>query len=50
MAEFQQLREEYISKVEDIAKMLKHNRNMNKIKKECFKNMIAGPSLFELEG
>ena len=27
--------------------MLIHNRNMNKIKKECFKNMIAGPSLID---
>lgn len=47
MSEFQDLREQYITKVEDISKMLKHNRNMNKIKKECFKNMIAGPSLLE---
>lgn len=29
--------------------MLRHNRNMNKIKKECFKNMIAGPSLIDLQ-
>ena len=50
MSEFQDLRESYIAKVEDISKMLKHNRNMNKIKKECFKNMIAGPSLLEMEG
>ena len=49
MTEFQDLREQYISKVEDISKMLKHNRNMNKIKKECFKNMIAGPSLFDMD-
>jgi hypothetical protein len=27
--------------------MLKHQRNMKKIKKECMKNMVAGPSLIE---
>lgn len=27
--------------------MLKHQRNMKKIKKECMKNMIAGPCLVE---
>lgn len=28
--------------------MLKHQRNMKKIKKECLKNMVAGPSLIDL--
>lgn len=27
--------------------MLKHQRNMKKIKKECLKNMVAGPSLID---
>jgi hypothetical protein len=27
--------------------MLKHQRNMKKIKKECMKNMVAGPSLID---
>lgn len=30
--------------------MLKHQRNMKKIKKECFKNMVAGPGLLEMQG
>ena len=47
-AEFLETREKYINQIEDISKMLKHQRNMKKIKKECFKNMIAGPSLFEV--
>lgn len=29
--------------------MLKHQRNLKKIKKECFKNMIAGPSYFDTQ-
>lgn len=45
--EFEETREKYISQIKDIAKMLCHNRNMSKIKKECFKNMIAGPSLID---
>lgn len=46
--EFQETREKYISQVEDISKMIRHQRNMKKIKKECMKNMIAGPSLIEV--
>ena len=46
-AEFQEVREKNIAAIEDISKMLKHQRNMKKIKKECMKNMIAGPSLIE---
>lgn len=45
--EFQETREKYIQEIEDISKMLKHQRNMKKIKKECMKNMIAGPCLME---
>ena len=45
--EFEEARKSYISRVEDISKMLRHQRNMKKIKKECFKNMIAGPSLID---
>lgn len=45
--EFQETREKYICQIEDISKMLKHQRNMKKIKKECFKNMIAGPCLVD---
>jgi hypothetical protein len=45
--QFQEAREKYIQQVEDISKMLRHQRNMKKIKKECMKNMIAGPSLLE---
>ena len=44
-AEFHDLRQKYISQIDDISKMLRHQRNLKKIKKECFKNMIAGPSL-----
>lgn len=39
----------YKCKIEDISKMLKHQRNMKKIKKECMKNMIAGPGLLQEE-
>lgn len=46
-AEFHEAREAYISQIEDISKMLRHQRNMKKIKKECMKNMIAGPCLIE---
>jgi hypothetical protein len=28
--------------------MLKHQRNMKKIKKECMKNMVAGPGLIDI--
>lgn len=27
--------------------MLKHQRNMRKIKKDCLKNMVAGPCLID---
>ena len=46
-AEFQEAREKYIQQIEDISVMLKHQRNMKKIKKECLKNMVAGPSLVD---
>jgi hypothetical protein len=45
--EFQEARIGYISKIEDLSRMLKHLRNLRQIKKECMKNMIAGPSLIE---
>lgn len=45
--EFHEARESYISQIEDISKMLRHQRNMKKIKKDCMKNMIAGPCLLE---
>ena len=48
--EFQEARIGYISKIEDLSRMLKHQRNLQKIKKECMKNMIAGPSLIEYSG
>lgn len=47
--EFEDARAKYIVQIEDISKMLKHQRNMKKIKKECFKNMIAGPSMIEAQ-
>jgi nitrogen fixation/metabolism regulation signal transduction histidine kinase len=46
--EFEETRKKYMSQVEDISKMLKHQRNMKKIKKDCLKNMVAGPSLIDL--
>ena len=48
--EFQEARQGYVSKIEDISNMLKHQRNMQKIKKECMKNMIASPTLLEYPG
>ena len=45
--EFEETRLSLISKIEEISKMVKHQRNMKKIKKECMKNMIAGPSLID---
>lgn len=48
--EFQEARIGYISKIEDLSRMLKHQRNLQKIKKECMKNMIAGPGLIEYSG
>ena len=45
--EFEETRKLYLSQIEDISKMLKHQRNMKKIKKECMKNMVAGPSLID---
>lgn len=36
-----------MQQVEDISKLLKHQRNMKKIKKECLKSMVAGPSLID---
>jgi len=42
------IREKYKDKIEDISKMLKHQRNMKKIKKECMKNMVAGPGLIDI--
>lgn len=45
--EFEETRKKYIASIEDISKMLKHQRNMKKIKKECLKNMVAGPSLID---
>ena len=45
--DFEDTRKKYISQIEDISRMLKHQRNMKKIKKECMKNMVAGPSLIE---
>jgi len=45
--EFEEQRKAYIQKIEDISKMLKHQRNMKKIKKECMKNMVAGPCLID---
>lgn len=45
--EFEETRKSYILQIEDIRKMLKHQRNMKKIKKECMKNMVAGPSLID---
>jgi hypothetical protein len=46
--EFEETRKLYISQVAEISRMLKHQRNMKKIKKECMKNMVAGPSLIDL--
>lgn len=48
--EFQEARIGYISKIEDLSRMLKHQRNLQKIKKECMKNMIANPNLLEYSG
>ena len=48
--EFHETRIGYITKIEDLSRMLKHQRNMQKIKKECMKNMIASPTLFEYSG
>jgi hypothetical protein len=48
--EFQDARIGYIPKIEDLSRMLKHQRNMQKIKKECMKNMIASPTLLEYPG
>ena len=48
--EFQEARIGYISKIEDLSRILKHQHNLQKIKKECMKNMIAGPSLIEYSG
>ena len=45
--DFASARKSYMGKIEELAKMLKHQRNMKKIKKECMKNMIAGPSLID---
>ena len=45
--EFEEARKSYISQIEDISKMLRHQRNMKKIKKEVYKNMVAGPSLID---
>lgn len=43
--DYHETREKYVHLIEDISKMLRHQRNMKKIKKECLKNMVAGPSL-----
>lgn len=43
--DYHEAREKYLHQIEDISKMLRHQRNMKKIKKDCMKNMIAGPSL-----
>lgn len=40
---FQAAREGYKQKVENLSKMLRHQRNMKRIRKDCFKNMIAEP-------
>lgn len=48
--EFQDARMSYVPKIEDLSNMLKHQRNMHKIKKECMKNMIASPTLLEYPG
>ena len=48
--EFQEARIGYISQIEDLSRMLKHQRNLQKIKKECMKNMIASPNLIEYSG
>lgn len=45
--DFNETRLNYKTKIEDISKMLKHQRNMKKIKKECLKNMVAGPGLLD---
>ena len=45
--DFTLTRKNYKGKIEELAKMLKHQRNIKKIKKECMKNMIAGPSLID---
>jgi hypothetical protein len=45
--EFEETRKQYTAQIEDIRRMLKHQRNMKKIKKECMKNMVAGPSLID---
>ena len=45
--DYHETRKKYIGQVEDISKMLKHQRNMKKIKKECMKNMVEGPCLID---
>lgn len=45
--DYHEAREKYVHLIEDISKMLRHQRNMKKIKKECLKSMIAGPSLVQ---
>mmetsp|Transcript_14235 Transcript_14235/g.22165 ORF Transcript_14235/g.22165 Transcript_14235/m.22165 type:complete len:96 (+) Transcript_14235:262-549(+) len=44
---FEEFRKAHITSIEDISKLLRHQRNMKKIKKECMKHMVAGPSLLE---
>ena len=43
--EFREARLAYKAQVDDLSKMLRHQRNMKRIKKDCMKHMIAEPSL-----
>ena len=40
---FHSARDGYKQKVENLSKMLRHQRNMKRIRKDCLKNMIAEP-------